>query len=293
MSRIGMIIIGGSAAFTAACTPISPDRIPGSTQVAASEYETLASDAARTSDLGGVAVKTRGSTSTSVTLSASSGSLTHNTGAFVLDDGTYVLRDPDGASAGGLWTDGASILVSTPANGFSTNYDYVRVYNQSYVAGTTPVAVQGVVGIVTRASDMPAAGSAVYTGEAEGTYSNGTTLFDLDDGTSTVIANFSSGAVTVRMQDFRVKSRRTGQSALIGFDGVQVTGATISGNSFTGGAISTRAGSTPVAIIGSAQQSNVRGRFYGQDSAGDPDEVGGIAYLRGADGSVTAIFVAD
>lgn len=273
--------------LTGACNSVAP-----TTPVSITGYETFASEADVTSTLGGVALKLRENPET-VSLSASSGTLKHDTGATTIDDGTYTLVDKDGPTAGGLLTDGISVMIVTPAQGFSNNYDYVRVYNQGYLDGATPYSVTGVYGVVTRSNDMPSSGSATYTGEAEGTFSDGTTQFDLDDGTSNVTANFSTGTVNVTMDGFKAVNRTTGASADVGFDGVSITNMRTSGNRFSGGTIATLKDGTRVQIVGTRQQQSALGRFFGLDRSKAPDEVGGIGYLKGADGSVSTIFLAD
>lgn len=255
-------------------------------------YQTLSSDAAVTSTLGGVALKLRENPD-EVTLSASSGTLTHSSGATTLDDGTYRLTDPDGFAINGLMTDGVSALISTPANGFRGNYDYARVYNQGYVVRGVPYSATGVYGVVTAGADMPTSGTAIYRGEAEGSFATGTELFDLDDGTSTVTANFGSGAVTVDAEGFEAVSRSTGRAADAGFDAVRIEGMRITGNGFSGGTITTRKDGRAVDVTGARRQSAAQGRFFGMTTTGRPDEVGGIAYLRGSTGAVTTIFLAD
>ncbi len=262
------------------------------TAATATGYETLASDAEVTSTLGGVAMKFKENPD-EVTLSASSGTLTHNTGATTLNDGTYTLVDSDGFAANGLLSDGISVLIVTPAQGFSNNYEYARVYNQGYLDGTTPYSVTGVYGVVTSASDMPTSGSATYVGEAEGTYNDGTTNYDLDNGTSSVVANFASGSVNVTMEGFDAVNRTTGADADVGFNGVNIAGMSASGNQFSGGTITTRNDGALVQVVGTRTQQNAIGRFFGQDSSNNPDEVGGIGYLEGTSGSVSAIFLAD
>ncbi|MGB7319352.1 MAG: transferrin-binding protein-like solute binding protein, partial [Planktotalea sp.] len=203
------------------------------------------------------------------------------------------LVDNDGPDFTGLMTDGISVLIATPAQGFTNSYDYARVYNQGYLDGTTPTSVMGVYGVVTTPSDMPTSGRATYSGEAEGSYSDGTTNYDLDNGTSTVIANFASGSVNVTMEGFDAVSRASGASADVGFNGVNITGMGASGNQFSGGTITTVQDGAVVQIVGTRTQQNALGRFFGLDSSNNPDEVGGIGYLEGTGGSVRTIFLAD
>ncbi|MEP5155000.1 transferrin-binding protein-like solute binding protein [Planktotalea sp.] len=263
-----------------------------STDSATTDYETFNSTANTTSTLGGAAVKLRENPDV-VTVSSSSGTLDHSTGATVLDDGTYRLEDQDGFGFDTLLTDGISVLIATPTRGFSDSYSYARVYTQGYLVGTTPYSATGVFGIVTSDADIPTSGSATYTGEAVGNYSDGTTDYDLDDGSSTVVANFGTGTVNVTMEGFEAVNRSNGNTEDVGFNQVTITGMSIDGNQFDGGTIATLADGTVVTIIGAQSQSDAIGRFFGLDSDGVPDEVGGVGYIEGADGSVTTIFLAD
>lgn len=255
-------------------------------------YVQFASTAEVTSELAGVALQLRENPET-VVLQDVTGSRTHNTGATTVNDGTYELVDPDGFALNGLLTDGISALIVTPAQGFSTNYDYVRAYNQAYVSEGVPYSVEGVVGVVTQTADMPGSGSANWSGEAEGSYKTDFDTIDLDNGSATVSANFGTGKLSVRMEGFETVSRDTGQAAAPGFDAVEINGMSISGNAFSGGTMVTLNGATSIQKVGTRLQQSTGGRFYGLNSAGRPDEVGGIGYLRGTDGSVTTIFIAD
>jgi len=67
----------------------------------------------------------------------------------------------------------------------------------------------------------------------------------------------------------------------------------ISGNSFGGGSMVTLNGTASAEVVGTRTQQSIGGRFYGLTTAGIPDEIGGIGYLEGSNGSVTAIFLAD
>jgi len=132
-----------------------------------------------------------------VVLLDSTGTRVHSTGATTIDDGTYTLVDPDGLAANGLLTDGISALIITPAQGFSTNYDFVRAYNQAYIASGVPYAVEGVIGVVTQDADMPTSGSASWRGEAEGSFKTAAGTVDLDGGTAVATANFGAGRISI------------------------------------------------------------------------------------------------
>jgi len=99
-------------------------------------YERLASEAKKTA-LKDVAIKLQ-AVPTNATLSTSSGTILHSTGATTINDSTYKLVDPEGYTANGLLTDGTSTLMSTLAQGFTRNYDYVCAYPHSYFVNTVP-----------------------------------------------------------------------------------------------------------------------------------------------------------
>ena len=255
-------------------------------------YQPLASTANVTSTLGGVALKLR-TIPTTTTLSTSSGTLNHATGATTINDGTYTLVDPDGYTANGLLTDGTSTLISTSAQGFTGNYDFTRVYSHSYFVSTLPHIATGIYGIVTSETDMPTAGNATYKGEAQASYFNNTTNFDLSKGTSNVDVNFANGTVDVSADKFTITNRDTKVSANIGFNGVKISGMKVFGNQFSGGTITTERNGATVQIISNSTQQSALGRFFGLTNSGIPDEVGGIGYLKGSDGTLTTIFLAD
>lgn len=278
-----------------ACTQISDDRTTSGTNASnnSPNYQTLhTTSTSGTSTLGGVALKLR-TIPTSTTLMTSSGTLNHATGATTINDGTYTLVDPDGYTANGLLTDGTSTLISTPAQGFTGNYDYARVYSHSYFVSTVPHVATGIYGVVTSAADMPKTGSATYKGEAQASYFNNTTNFDLSKGASEVTANFAAGTVDVTTDSFTITNRDTKVSANIGFNGIKVSGMQIFGNQFSGGTITTERNGAPVQIISNGTQQSALGRFFGLTNSGIPDEVGGIGYLKGSDGTLTTIFLAD
>jgi hypothetical protein len=275
-----------------ACNAVSEDRMSTSGSNLSPDYERLASTANETSGLGGVALKLQ-PIPTATTLSSSSGTLDHATGATTINDGTYTLVDPDGFTADGLLTDGVSTLFSTPAQGFTGNYDYARVYTHAYFVNSVPFLSTGIYGVVTRSEDMPTAGSATLNGEAQASYFNSATNFDLSNGTSKVETNFTDGTVDVTTDQFEITNRDTGVSANVGFNGIKITGMKIFGNQFSGGTITTEQNWRDVEIITDRAQESALGRFFGLTNSGQPDEAGGIGYLRGDDGSLTTIFLAD
>lgn len=274
-----------------ACTPVDDSRLSTSPSNN-SNYEVLSSTANTTSTLGGVALKFR-SVPTSTTLTTTSGTLNHATGATTINDGTYTLVDPDGYAANGALSDGTSNLISTSAQGFTGNYEYARVYTQTYFVSKVPYIANGIYGVVTADADMPSTGTAVFNGEAQGSFFNNRTNFDLNKGKSQITADFAKGNVDVEMNGFTIVNRDTKVSANVGFNSVKITGMRVFGNQFSGGAISTQRNGATVQVINNSTQQNALGRFFGLTSAGVPDEAGGIGYLKGSDGTLTTIFLAD
>lgn len=264
----------------------------GSGATSVGGYTPLDANVEAVSTLGGAALKIS-PTRSLAQLDASSGRLNHDTGAIELDDGTYVLRDPDGASGGKVLTDSTSLLIKASDEDFSKAYSYVQPYTQSYIAGTVPYVVVGLYGVVTQPQDMPLRGTARYVGEADASYSDNGTAYDLDGGRSVIEADFGSGSVDVALNRFTVTERDTGARGSIGFDAIEIDGMRITGNQFKNGRLRTKLGGRTVQVLGTVRQAEALGRFFGPVTSGSPAEVGGVAFLRGDDGSITAVFVAD
>ena len=217
----------------------------------------------------------------------------HNTGATTINDGTYTLVDPEGYAANGLLTDGTSTNVSTPAQGFTGNYDYARAYSHSYFVNIVPYVATEIYGVVTVAEDMPSTGSAVFNGEAQARYFNTTRNFGLGERTSEVTANFADGTVDVEMDSFTITNRETKVTANVDFNSVNISRMPVFGNQFSGGKIMTAHNSAEVAIIENDTRQSAIGRFFGLTNDGVPDEVGGIGHLKGDEVTLTTIFIAD
>lgn len=238
-------------------------------------YETLSSTAAKTSTLAGTAIQTN-NISNAVTRVDISGSLTHNTGAMSVNGGT---------------------LTPNGTQGFTGTYDYVTVYEQNYRSDGINYTYQGIVGVVTSAGDVPgikSGKSATYTGEATGQIVTRTTGFDLNSGTSTVIADFNSGTVDVTMTDFTAVYQGTGNAPPVPIDTIRATGMTITGNAFSGGTLATTNAGSTVNLTGTNTTNSAGGNFFGYDAAiSAPDETGGIILLQGDSGIVMGAFIAD
>jgi hypothetical protein len=186
-----------------------------------------------------------------------------------------------------------STLVSTPAQGFTGNYDYVRAYSHSYFVNIVPYVATEIYGVMTVAEDMPSTGSAAFNGEAQARYFNTTRNFDLCERTSEVTANFADGTVDVEMDSFTITNRDTKVTVNVDFNSFNISRMRVFGNQFSGGKIMAEHNGAEVAIIENDTQQSTIGRFFGLTNDGVPDEVGGISYLKGYDGTLTTIFIAD
>ncbi len=252
-------------------------------------YETLDSRADVTSTIGGIVARTNNTTGL-VSFVNLSGTLKHDTGATTLSDGTISVTDPDGGDDNGVLSDGTNSLVV----GSSGSYDYVTTVRSSYIEGGTSFDTSGFAGVVTSAEDMPSTGGATYTGESQGVLVTATQGFDLNDGSSTVTADFASGTVDVELSGFTVTDQVTGNAAVAPIDTVKVTGMTISGNGFAGGTFATTNAGADVNVTGANTSSQTAGTFFGYDTATKtPDEVAGVTGSRGDDALLGAAFIAD
>jgi hypothetical protein len=266
----------------------------------APQYESITSTAATTSPLGGTALQleTTLTATTAVDVVQMSGSLTHNTGRITLDDGTYLLVDPNGFSFNGQLSDGVNSGARIDGLGtaiFANTYNYVLPFVYSYSSGAFTTVTGGMVGIVTSATDVPTAGSAQYFGESfvETTSSSGATAFSYYDGISIVDVDFAAGSVDVTM-GFFTNIQQNGTATIAPIDALAGTGMSIVGASFVGGSWVTLKGGVVVNITGPGTTTLAGGDFYGYDSAiSAPDEVGGVIVMDGSNGLIYGMFVAD
>ncbi len=264
------------------------------------KYETITSTAATTSPLGGTALQLQTTLAaiSSVSIVEMSGSVTHNTGRIAIDDGTYLLVDPNGFNINGRVTDGMNTGTRIDGLGtavFANTYDYVLPFAYSYPSGALTTVTGGMAGFVTRTADVPTAGSAQYFGESfvETASTNGATAFSYYGGISIVDVDFAAGSVDVTMGFFN-NIQQNGIATIAPIDAVSGTGMTIVGASFFGGSWVTLKGGVVVNITGPGTAVSAGGDFYGYDSAiSAPDEVGGVFVMDGSNGLVYGMFVAD
>ena len=302
---ISASVLTAACSSTPATTPVStttPGPAPSLTT-----YRGLAdraSTGASTSALAGVELSSNA-------LHPVSGALTHASGRTTLYDNVYSVTDPNGPDANGQLTNTAASFVfnlykTDPGAGPTINdrfpyasYQYVSVYDGGYnTTSTTSVNALGVYGIATKAIDIPTAGTAYYQGQASGSYSGTAYSADLQNGSSSVTANFASGKTSVTMKNFTAINVITGNLVpSTVFDEVRLVNMAGISSIFNGGTIEFYKNGAPVSastIIGTIASSGQGGSFYGYDSTiGAPDEVGGIAYQSGNVATLKLVFLAD
>jgi hypothetical protein len=261
-------------------------------------YETLSSTAASASTLKGQAVRFSTGNLTPDLVNVS-GSLTHNTGAITVSDGTTSLTDPDGRDSAGRYSDGTNRLTTgdvqnTLNTDISQGYEYVTVFQLDGPNASSNTV--GVYGVATNESDVPTSTTATYRGGSNVTVSNsnGATNFSvLSNGDSVVTADFASGTVDVELSNFR-KTDLFGTVNEAPIDQVDVTGMQISGNTFSGGSTTTSLNGQQVNVVGTGSTEAASGSFFGYDAGiSAPDEVGGVVVVKNDSSFVYGVYVAD
>ena len=295
-----------TSALISACSsttgPTTPGQPPSST--AYRELADRAATGASTSDLGGVELSSNA-------LLDLTGTLTHATGRTAFSDSVYSIEDLNGPDAAGQLTDVSATFVlnlykTNPGAGPTINdrfpyasYQYVTAFEGGYnTSPTTSVDAIGVYGIVTQTADIPSAGTASYSGQASGSFVNSAYNADLQNGASSVSANFSSGQTSVTLKNFTAIDVITGNVVpSTVFDEVRLVNMGITGNGFAGGTVEFYKNGAAVSassLFGSGVTGAQGGNFYGYDtSIGAPDEVGGIAFQTGSIGTLKLVFLAD
>lgn len=281
---LGLVACGGGGA-----TPDDPPPPP------ASEYETIRSEAATSSNLRGVGlgIPRTGQEANEIPLLTVTGSVQHDVGPLSLDDSQYAFTgtmyyvDPDDPEQGVYFSDGNGGVFFLSAFDGAT-FDYVLRYNGEYRIGAVTHSAEGVIGIVTAEADVPSGGTANYTGVAVGT---GATVsggsFELLSGNAAASVDFDAGTLSLVADGF--------DNIGAPVDEVRVTGSVIDGASFSGGSVSLlNDGASADDILGPNIQSQFGGSFYGyDDTLNIPDEVGGLLLKAGDDGYVALYFAAD
>lgn len=250
-------------------------------------YQAFNSTADVTSILGGQTLQTNG-TNGQVLISNVTGTLKHKSGALSIKNGGYTLDDNDGFDANNIATDGKSSLVFQPSNDFK----YVVYFEQNFTRDNVNYDVEGVMGVTTKADDIPNSGSAHFAGNASAVVISTAGGFDLTNGNSSIDANFATGKVNVELNNFTI-SNHTGSNNAAPIDSIKVSDMTISGNKFSGGTLETFKSGTTVNVTGANSVSGKTGNFFGYNTTtSTPAEAAGVLTQYGDDGSVSAKFMA-
>jgi len=252
---------------------------------AATNYQSFDSMVAASNTISGSAIQS-GSSLQTVALS---GNYQHDTGNATVTTGGYTLTDANGFDAGGTLTDGSAVLATDAAT-----YAFARRFSQTYTSGDTAFDASGVIGLATTASDLPNSDTATYTGDAQLTVATNGSGFEMDDGTSTVTANFGTNRVSVVLDSFTTTILQGSTATSAPFDRLAVSNMQISGNRFHSGTIAFQRNGSDIDVLGANATRDIEGRFFGITAdASQPDEVGGVVLLTGNDGLVTGAFIAD
>lgn len=291
MSLLFVTLTGGCPPTDGSGDPDDPDSTSRVwVEPDAGDYENFDADTTATSDLGGVGLRNGEAGGTEVV--GASGSLNHLTGGFSYNDGNYTFSSASGFSSGTA-TDGASGTVNDTSGNYAGIYDYVVPVTVSYTSGGSNYTSSGFIGVATAAENIPVSGTATYFGDATGTAISGDDFYELTNGNSQVAVNFATENVNVLLNSFTVTDGED-PATFTGLDSVNITGMTISGNTFTGGSLSTTylgSASTP---IGDDVVTNARGVFFGWDYTNDiPAEVAGVSVSEGDNGQLVFTFIAD
>jgi len=140
---------------------------------------------------------------------------------------------------------------------------------------------------------MPTTAIATYTGAVLAEIDGGPNGIRLNDGTSTVTVDFSGKTVDVTMTGFTAKDYITGAAITSPIDTIEISDMVISGNTFSGGTLTTTNGGDIVDIVGDNSVLGAGGNFFGYDNTTSrPAEVGGAFSQKGDDGYVTGAFIA-
>lgn len=134
----------------------------------------------------------------------------------------------------------------------------------SYTASGIAYTTVGFAGILTEASHVPISGTATYTGESVGIIITTSDFFDLASGVSSIYVDFGASDVDVTLGGFTATDA-LGAAATAPIDTIRITGMTIAGNEFTGGALEALLSSATVDITGANSSTSSEGLFFGWD----------------------------
>ncbi|MBL4806696.1 MAG: hypothetical protein JKY31_05320 [Rhodobacteraceae bacterium] len=247
-------------------------------------------------EISGVGVRVEGAL-TGLEIATGSGVIDNDSDQLEYGDENYTLTNLNGGvPAPGdsfIYSDSAGATVQIFPELFAGEYNYVLPVQFSYEVGGVEYATIGFVGIQTETQHVPVSGTAIYTGDAYGAAANISAEFGYENGSSIIFVDFSAGIADVMLNQFTVFVNES----VIGdvpFDTIQITSMTVSGNTFTGGQLTTILNGSTVNFTGANTDSDSSGMFFGfDDGSAIPDEVAGVTYAIGGAGGLIFQFIAD
>ncbi len=289
LPRVCCSVLGcASALLLSACGGGGSSTTTTTFTVAASAPSVLRGQSTVQSRLTGSAIRAN---NTSTTLVGINGSRNSQTEALTINDGQFNFVDGNGPDSSGIFRSGTARLTNRLGN--VRSFDFVFPYVQIYDFNGQQFSSFGVAGIATDPANVPATGTATFSGDSLGLMITnlGATSVSFE-GNSVVTADFGAGLVDVQLGGFSVRSTN-GQPAIAPADTIRIDNMAIRGNTFAGGTVSTSLRGQPVNFTGANTNVVTQGHFFGQTGAGLPDEVGGNVIAIGNSGAVTATFIAD
>ncbi len=215
-------------------------------------YLTIDDTTAATSRLGGAILN-------GTAVSGTTGTITHNTQSFV---------------ASGV--SGAQMLGMTSRFNLS---DYDHATDVELNNGDI-----GIVGVATASADMPTSGLATYSGEFRGEFgqSSPTPSITTLNWNADIQVGFAGNG------DVDMTFAGSGSSVI---DTIRIQNATISGNTFSGGTLTTSIGGAPPNNV-TGTSVDMNGAFFGYDETLTiPAEVGGAMASSSGDNTLNGVFI--
>jgi hypothetical protein len=154
---------------------------------------------------------------------------------------------------------GGNVILTNPAG-----TEYVRFFDTVSI-GSDPVF--GVVGFLSRPSDLPSSGRVSYTGATQVVAADALRLYDLD-GTAYIVADFGNNTVRIELRDLAGSAQGSfgsglGTVTLRDAGEIVVEGSRISGATFSGG-VAFVSGTSPFTLSGRQDATGTNGGFFGR-----------------------------
>ena len=217
--------------------------------------------------------------------------------AMSVSDGAVTLSDSDGPTASGIVRDSAQPLAVAQL-GRSGGYAYVMPMTMSYYQGGEEFYSLAMVGVQTRAQDMPTSGAALYSGTSRVESMTSDGAYTHPGSRSLVYADFDDGTADVTLVLGPQVDRATGREVDRVISYVQVADMEMDGARFAGGTLVLQ-NEFLIPIMGSLSSGatlTANGGFFGLDhEAGRPAEVAGhvMAVNEAEEWVVLGSFMAD